>query len=472
MRRHLRKALVAVALNAWLCGPLLAGLAGRIGLIVGDAKQSEYAIRIVEPASRTVVYSHNATKAMIPASNMKLVTTATALDCLGPLYQYRTRIGLCDNTLVVIGSGDPLLGESRTDRVYGREDDWFFDEVITSLQEHGLESVTDIIVDTTIFDDQRVHPNWPANDLNRWYACEVCGLNYNANCIEVTTDNQEGEIAIRVEPQTSFVQIINQVRPVSSGPSAVGAYRNREPNRITIRGKCKDREGPFDVAIEKPAAFFGVVLAERLVEAGISTTGQLLEKPFDEEACAFVQLAEYKTPLIDVLHRANKESLGLAAEALLKTVAAQSNPEKKNGSWEKGSEVVGAYLRRLGVPDEEFRIDDGSGLSRENRLSARAIMAVLLDVYHGGNWELYRTSLAVGGEDGTIGRYRYFKDPPYHGNILGKTGYVSGVRSFSGVCLTDRGPYLFSILSNRSSLSRDAINRIAGAIIDEYRETD
>jgi len=470
MHAPIRKALFAAVLNVFLCGPVLAGLAGRIGLVVGKAKQSEYAIRIVEADSRTVAYSHNATKAMIPASNMKLITTAAALDRFGPLYQYKTRVGLCGNTLVAIGSGDPLLGEARTDRLYDREDDWFFDEIITSLQEHGLESVTDIIVDTTIFDNERVHPNWSANDLNRWYACEVCGLNYNGNCIEVTTDNQGGRIAIQVEPKTSFVEIINQVKAVSDGPSAVGAYRNQQPNRITIRGKCKNREGPFDVAIEQPGAFFGFVLAEHLVEAGIPTTGTLMEKAFDEEGCEFVPLAEYSTPLIDVLHRANKESLGLAAEALLKTIAADSDPEGKNGSWAKGRVAVGAYLRGLGVPGEEFRIDDGSGLSRENRLSARAIMTVLLDVYHGENWELYRTSLAVGGEDGTIGRY--FKEKAYRGRILGKTGYISGVRSFSGVCLTDRGPFLFSIISNRSSLSRDSINQIASAIMDEYRDDD
>jgi D-alanyl-D-alanine carboxypeptidase/D-alanyl-D-alanine-endopeptidase (penicillin-binding protein 4) len=371
---------------------------------------------------------------------------------------------------VVIGSGDPLLGDRTMDRLYGRDEGWHFEAVVAALRQRGIESVTDVVVDTTVFDDQRVHPHWPANDLNRWYACEVCGLNYNGNCIMVTTDNRGGHIAIRVEPETSFVEILNEVKAVSDGPSAVGAYRNKEPNRITIRGKCKDREGPFDVAIEKPAAFFGFVLAEHLIRAEIPTTGRLIEGAFDATGCEFVQLAEFATPLIDVLHRANKDSLGLAAEALFKTIAAHENPGRKDGSWAKGSECVGAYLRQLGVPDEEFHIDDGSGLSRENRLSARAIMAVLLDLYTGPNWELYRTSLAVGGEDGTIGRY--FKRSAHRGSILGKTGYISGVRSFSGMCLTDSGPYLFSILSNRSSLSRDAINRIAEAIVDEYSSDD
>jgi len=468
-RTYVRRILTVLLLNACLGSTVLGGLAGRIGEAVGSAKQSEYAIRIVEADSQTVVYSHNATKAMIPASNMKLITTAAALRYLGPLFAYRTRVGLCGSTLVVIGSGDPLLGDRTTDLWYGRAEGWLFDAVVESLRKRGVESVTDIIVDTTIFDDERVHPSWPANDLNRWYACEVCGLNYNANCIEVTTDNRDGNVAIRVEPETSFVEIVNEVKAVSGGSSAVGAYRNRELNRITIRGKCKDREGPFDVAIEKPAAFFGFVLAEHLVRAGIATTGQLVEKAFDSEACEFVPLAEYVTPLIDALHRANKESLGLAAEALFKTIAAHDSPEK-HGSWARGSELVGAYLRELEVPEEEFHIDDGSGLSRKNRLSARAIMAVLLHLYQGENWEFYRTSLAVGGEDGTIGRY--FKESPYRGSILGKTGYVSGVRSFSGVCLTDSGPYLFSIISNRSSLSRDAVNGIAKAIMDEYSTDD
>lgn len=466
MKMHIKQLSFIFVASVWLCDPAIAGLAGRIGEAVGKGKQSEYAIHIVEPTSGTVIYSHNATKAMTPASNMKLITTAAALKYLGPLFEYKTQIGLCGSTLVVIGSGDPLLGDPVIDRRYGRQEGWIFDEAIKGLQELGIESITDIIVDTTVFDDERVHPNWLESDLNRWYACEVCGLNYRGNCIEITTDNRGGRVAFQVQPVTSFIEIVNEIQGISTGSSAVGAYRTRQPNRIILRGKCKDRQGPFDVAIEQPGAFFGFVLAEHLVRAGIPVGGRLVEKAFDRD-CQFVLVAEYTTPLIDCLHRANKESLGLAAEALLKTIAAHESPDHKNGSWEKGRERIGEYLIGLGIPRKEFDIDDGSGLSRENRLSARAIVGVLLDVYKSGNWELFRTSLAVGGEDGTIGRH--FKESGYRAEILGKTGYISGVRSFSGVCLTDRGPYLFSIISNRSSLSRDSVNAIAKAIMDEYR---
>jgi D-alanyl-D-alanine carboxypeptidase/D-alanyl-D-alanine-endopeptidase (penicillin-binding protein 4) len=465
--KYVGTVVAALAMNVFLCGSAVADLAARITKIVGSAKQSEYAVHVIEPKSGSVVYSHNANKAMIPASNMKLIATAAAMKYLGPLFEYRTRVLLWGSTLVVVGSGDPLLGDKVTDARYGRPDGWIFADIIRALEDRGVQEINDIVVDTTVFDDQRVHPNWLPRDLNRWFACEVCGLNYNTNCIQVTARNSEGRIVISVEPATSFIEIVNEVQAISSGESAVGAYRSRQPNRIMIRGTCKDRQGPFDVAIEKPAAMFGFLLAEHLLRAGITVQGQLIEGAFDRDG-PFVEIAEFTTPLIDCLHRANKDSIGLVAEALLKTIAAENNPDRKNGTWEQGRELIGRYLSDLKVAREEFKIDDGSGLSRENRLSAHAIATVLLDVYRGGNWELFRTSLAVGGEDGTVGRY--FKEPQYRANILGKTGYISGVQSLSGVCLTDNGPYFFSILSNRLSLSRDAIHQIAAAIIDEYKK--
>lgn len=462
-----RKLLVVFLLNAVLCGSALAGLAGRVGQIVGSARQSDYAVHVVEAESGAVVYSHNANTALIPASNMKLIVTAAALHYLGPLFKYETKVGLSGSTLVIVGSGDPLLGDKIIDARYGRPDGWILDEIAQALRDRGVQEINDIVVDTTVFDNERVHPNWLPSDLNRWYACEVSGLNYNGNCIQVAVRNNGGQISIAVEPATSFIEIVNEVQPISSGDSAVGAYRTRQPNRIIIRGRCSNRQGPFDVAIEKPAAMFGFLLAEHLVRTGIAVSGQLIEGAFEPNG-PFDEIAEFTTPLIDCLHRANKESLGLAAEALLKTLAAQNNPDRKNGTWQQGRELVAQYLSDLGIAPEEFNIDDGSGLSEENRLSAHGIATVLLDLYHGGNWELYKTSLAVGGQDGTVGQH--FQEPAYRANILGKTGYITGVRSLSGICLTDKGPYFFSILSNRSSLSRDAINRIAAAIIDEYKD--
>ena len=461
-----KRVAAVVLLTAWFCGVAAAGLSERIHQIVDRQKATEYSIRVIKADSGAAIYGHSAQKPLIPASNMKLVTTAAALRYLGPDFVYRTRVGLHGDTLVVIGSGDPLLGDRETDDKHGRQTAWIFERISQALQRQRVAEINDIVVDTTIFDDERVHSSWPAKDHNKWYACEVCGLNYNGNCIEVTTSNLGGNVAVQVEPTTTFVEIINQAEAISTGNSAVGTYRTQQPNKIIVFGKCRSTQGPFRVAIEQPAAFFGFLMAEHLVRAGIPARGRFIEKAFDE-AGEFRPLVEFNTPIADVLGRCNTDSLGLAAEALVKTIDAHERPDGKNGGWAGGRELIARYLSSLGIPSGEFNIDDGSGLSRKNRLTTNAITKLLLSMYRSGNWALFRTSLAVGGEDGTIGRY--FSGAKYRGKIHGKTGYISGVRSFSGVCLTDNGPYIFSILSNGpKGLSRDAINDVAKAIVDEY----
>ncbi|MGE5293290.1 MAG: D-alanyl-D-alanine carboxypeptidase/D-alanyl-D-alanine-endopeptidase [Solirubrobacterales bacterium] len=458
---------IVTLLVAGLCGLAPAALTQRIEKVANPLKAADYSINVVEPQSGAVLYSHDAHRPLMPASNMKLVSTAAALKYLGADFQYRTRVGLSNGTLVVIGSGDPILGDKVTDAKYGRESGWVFEKIVQALRERGVSEVNDIVVDTTVFENERVHANWPPNDLNKWWACEVCGLNYNLNCIELTATHVGRSVAIQVEPQTAFVDLINQIEPISSGDGAIGSHRTPQPNRLVVFGKCKTKDGPSKVAIEQPAAFFGFLLAERLAQCGIVARGKLIERAFNESE-GFQPLVELVTPLTDVVNRANTDSLGLAAEALFKTVDAQDNPGGKNGSWAGGRERVARYLVDLGVPPEEFKIDDGSGLSRQNRLTTNAISRLLLDQYRGGNWQLFQDSLAVGGEDGTIDRY--FNEPRYRGKIRGKTGYISGVRALSGVCLTDRGPYLFSIISNGpKGLSRDAINGVPKAIMDEYR---
>jgi D-alanyl-D-alanine carboxypeptidase/D-alanyl-D-alanine-endopeptidase (penicillin-binding protein 4) len=447
-------------------------LSERIDGIIRESleKRVRFSIHVVQADSGDTVYEHDARELMTPASNMKIITGAAALRYLGPDYVYKTKVGLSGQTLVVIGSGDPLLGDQKTDAKYGREQGWIFKDIANTLTSKGIVKIDNIIVDSTVFDNERVHPSWPPDDLNRWYACEVSGLNFNDNCVEISAKNVGGRVAVFVEPQTAFVSIVNNVEPISKGDEAVGTYRSREPNKLIVFGKCKDTVGPFDVAIERPAAFFGFILYEHLVGAGISAQGQLVEKAFDD-ANDFNPLIEFSTPISDCLARCNKNSLGLVAEAMLKTIAAHGNPDGKNGSWERGRELIGDFLSELGIDRSQFYLDDGSGLSRQNELTAYTITTVLLNLYKSENWPLYRDSLAVGGVDGTIDDF--FQKEPYKGKIHGKTGYITGVRALSGVCETDQGDYIFSILANNTNgQTRTVINQIAKAIIDDGQSDD
>jgi D-alanyl-D-alanine carboxypeptidase/D-alanyl-D-alanine-endopeptidase (penicillin-binding protein 4) len=467
MKTDPKKILFSLIVVLTLTGVVCAELGQRVDSIVASQTQAKVriAVQIIDPTTGAIIYSHNASTPMTPASNMKLITTAAALKYLGPDFLYQTRVGLVGNSLAVIGSGDPLLGDKVTAEKLSFDPRWMLKDIAQQLQTANVASVNDVIVDSTIFDDERVHPSWPKEELNRWYACEVSGLNYNANCVEIIAETIGQRVQLTLDPQTAYVQIINKCTPASKPPDTVWGAREPGSNVITVLGTCHRQCQPVSVAIDRPPAFLGFLLAEELRRSGIAVTGRLLEKEI-ASAEEFKPVAVYRSSIWDVLERCNKESLGLAAEALLKTIAASKQSSGKGGSWPAGQQHICQYLLSLGIPSDQFVIDDGSGLSEKNRLSANAISAVLLDLYKGPDWRRYKETLAVGGIDGTASKW--FNEPKYKGKVFGKTGYIEGVKSFSGLCSTNSGDRIFSIITNNANgNTRQAINDVVKAVIDE-----
>ncbi len=447
--------------------PSKAGLSDEINEIISRSSQKNvnYSISVADADTGKFIYKHDHKEALIPASNMKLIVTAVAIEKLGTDFEYVTSVGLSGNDLMIKGSGDPLLGDHKINQKYERADNWLFDDIVKKVRKENIESIDNIILDTSIFDNNRVHPSWPRDQLNRWYAAEVSGLNYNNNIIEMTTRRKGNDVKVLIEPETDFIKIDNQIKPIYSGSGAVGAYRTSTPNVLEVKGRCRNKQGPFEVAIEHPAAFLGYLIAERLAASGIELNGKLIERRIENTNEVKV-IATYRTSIKDCLERSNKDSLQLAAECLFKTLAAYSRPSNTTGSWKVGRQVISDQLKNLNINSAEFYIDDGSGLSRKNRLSSNAITRLLIHLYNTDYWTAYEDSLAIGGIDGTIDRY--FRQQPYKNNIKGKTGYIRGVKSFSGICKTDKGDYIFSIIANQIHSSRKPLNDIAKAIIDEF----
>ncbi len=444
-----------------------ASLSGDINAIVTrkSQKNAHFAVRVVNASTGRMTYTRYADELMIPASNMKIITSAAAIHYLGTGYEFTTVVGLRGRTLIVIGGGDPLLGDPETDQEHGRKPGWLFADIAKALKEKRVKSLDEIIIDTTFFDRNGVCPNWSADDLNQDYACEVSGLNYNLNCIKVSAKRSGSRAIIYVEPQTKYFTFVNQMKSVSKGGSAIAVLHNAQPNKLVVSGKCAPGKGASaNVAIKKPAGFFGVLLAENLSRLGIRVPKRITQRYVKNERGIKV-IRTYKTPIKDVVSKCNTDSLNLAAEAFVKTISAENTTGRINGEWRHGHALVARYLRSLGIKDAHFVLDDGSGLSRKNKLTANVITTVLLAQYKGPNRKFFTDSLAVGGLSGTI--VKYFKAPPYKGNIIGKTGYISGVRAFSGLCKTPKGTYIFSILTSGGTPStRTAINDIAKAIIN------
>ena len=439
--------------------------AGTVDNLFNKHKQTRavFSILAVDARSGRTIYQLNPNKPMIPASNMKLITSSAAMHYLGAAYSFETKIGLLGNDLVIVGGGDPLLGDPKRDSFPCQSADALMDKIVEILQKKGVSGIGDIIVDTSFFDSNRVHPSWPADQLNQWYACEVSGLNFYDNCVHIDTTRKGNHALLTMTPPNSYIHLVDQLKLISKGSSAVGAYRNSTPNKLLIKGKLNQKAG-FDVAIENPAGLFASVLNDKLKASGISVKGQLLQKYVKRDS-GIRYLVIFKTPIADVLKRCNTDSLGLAAECLVKTVSAENTQGRINGEWEHGLKLISRYLDSLKVSKEQYILDDGSGLSRKNRLTTTVLVAALKDMCRSENSDVFTSSLAVGGESGTINKY--FHQAPYKGNIIGKTGYISGVRSFSGICKTPKGDIIFSILTeNGNGYTRRCINDIAQAIYD------
>jgi len=469
MKTGLKKILVCCVLVCASAGISKADLAGKVEAIVASQTQGKVriAVKIVNPATGSVIYSHNGSTPMTPASNMKLVTTAAALHYLGPNFTYLTGVGLISDSIAVIGSGDPLLGDKLTLQKNNLDARWVLKDIAETLRRNNITTLSDVIIDSTVFDNELVQPNWPKKELNRWYAAEVAGLNYNDNCVEIIAETVGPKVELTLDPPTSYVKVINNCKAAPKPPDTVWGARPSGSNVITVAGACHKKCEPFRVTIDRPPAFFGFLLAEELRRSGVTVKGQLVEREILPQE-QFRPFAIYRTSLWEVFERSNRDSLGLAAESLLKTIAAYRQPSGKGGTWAQGRQFVSDYLVSLGISSDQFVIDDGCGLSKNNRLSANLLTAILLDIYKKPEWQRFKETLSVGGEEGTAGKW--FDEPKYRGKVFAKTGYIGGVKSLSGVCATMAGDRVFVIITNKTNgKSRQAINDIVKAIIDESR---
>lgn len=463
MNRTLRLACVV----ALLCSvtPARGDLAADVRSILADKafRKASVGVEVIRldgtSAGGTSVCSHNGTVPLIPASNLKLVTTAAALELLGRDFQFRTVLARGGGDIAIIGDGDPALGDAEMLRKLGWDVQTVFQNWAEELKRRNVRSVHRVLVDDSIFDEELTHPNWPPEQEHKRYVAQVGGLNLNANCVDffLRTGDPGQNVRFTTDPATSYINIGNACR--TGEKSAVWLSRQRGTNEIVLRGEIdRSNSEPLSVTIHDPAMFTGTVLAEVLERGGVAVEGgverdrtvlgQMGAPAQGTGAAAAVQwvaVAVHQTPIATVLARANKDSMNLYAEALCKRIGAATSG--RSGSWQNGIAAMGAYLQSAGISSDEFVLDDGSGLSRKNRISARAIARVLAHVFASPDREPFLASLSVAGGDGTL--EKRFRGSDLQGRVFGKSGYINGVSSLSGYLkANDSHWYAFSILMN------------------------
>ncbi len=418
-------------------------------------RQTRASACVIDLATGSTVFSSQADLPLVPASAMKVITMAVALSELGPDFQFKTTLATNGRDLIVIGDGDPALGDERLHRQRSETITSDFDRWADSLRGHGITTITgDLVLDESMFDDVLLHPSWEADDLDNWYAAPVGALNFNDNCIDLTVrpaTSQGAAALVSYMPANGLLKIVNKCR--TGGKDDPTLHHVFDSFEYRITGGCKKKWTFGPVSFPDPGLLFGASLRAALASKGITFNGKTVRKrvrnPDGSMPRAFDSIGHRTTPIRDVLHRAGKDSQNLFAECLLKRAgyswAKRVGRDDPQGSWALGAQSVGELFEWVGIDRKGLRVSDGSGLSRDNLCTARQLAALLAWTHRRPEGRLIYDSLAIAAEDGSM--RKRLKDLP--GRVRAKTGTMTGICALAGYVDGDRGPrYAFAVIFN------------------------
>jgi D-alanyl-D-alanine carboxypeptidase/D-alanyl-D-alanine-endopeptidase (penicillin-binding protein 4) len=423
-------------------------LAADLGSMAARVRSGQFGIMAVSLTRGDTLFAYNAGTPLLPASTMKMLTTAVALDRLGPKYQFSTDV-LYDGTLdsdgtirgnvYLRGDGDPSL----SGRYMKGGPDAPIKFLAEQLAARGIKHVTgDVIGDASAFDDQKVPEGWLTRYLQSGYAARVSALSLNENLVWVTVDGN----GARLEPATSAIPITNNVRVVAGTGARIGVRRFGDGS-VVVSGTMGSRAMPrrYVYVVEDPAKFTTGALRASMIARGITVDGgiQLGTTPSSATKIASVQ-----SPTLDrIISAMNRESINHFAELLVRSAA--RGPDKKvQGTVASARHLLREFFaEKVGADSSALQVFDGSGLSTLDRVTPRG-MTQMLAYAHKADWgPWFHASLPVAGESELL--RRRMKGSPAQGNLHAKTGTTNDVISLGGyVTAADGEVIAFSFIYN------------------------
>lgn len=464
--RSLRRAMAALALAGLALGAACADDAALRDTISRELQHPALAhgwtgvyIRSLEDYQ--VLFAQNEDRLFIPASNMKLLVSATANDVLPPDFRYTTPVlrdgtldgGTLRGNLYLKGSADPTL-ETKDLRALARA---VFAAGITRVE-------GDVVGDDSILDDRRIGSGWQHDYLPYYYAAEVSGLTADRGTVNLRV--MPGDVGqpptASLDPDAGYMLIRNNATTVPDAQEeTLSVGRIAGTNIITLSGGIRrGNKGHLQgVTMMDPGAYTAHLFRLILSENGVEVTGAARKGSVPADA---QQVAVHHSPTLPtLLSLLNKPSDNLIAETLLKTLGLV---RKERGTTAAGAEVEREFLKRIGVGPNEVSITDGSGLARQNLVTPGAIVSILNFMWTHPNREAFVQSLPVAGVDGTL--RRRMVGTPAEKKVLAKTGYVGRARSLSGYVISRDGEtYAFSMLMNHYTGTTADINGIQDRIL-------
>lgn len=425
-----------------------------------EFSRSRWGILIQPLSSTATLYSRDAQKYFIPASNVKLLTTAAALQKLGADFRIKTSVYSGENgSLYVAGRGDPSITEAQ------------LQSLAQQLKRRGVDRVNELIGDDSYFQGSAVNPNWEWEDAQAGYGAPINSLIFNQNAIELLLSPQDLGQPLKVtfaEPKLANQwQIQNNSVTVAQNESEfIEVGREFDRPAIRVSGQLKVGAEPESayVAVVNPANNFLQHFQQVLAAEGIPVKQALVasvSRNFNQE------LATVESPpLAELVRETNRESNNLYAEVLLRLLGKVTDkmPQQQEDTGEIGLKELKTALTQLGVNPNSYILADGSGLSRHNLISPEALVQTLRFMANSPAASIYRQSLPIAGESGTL--KNRLNSTPNRVILQAKTGTLSGVSALSGyIEVPDYEPLVFSIIVNQSDLSAASMRSATDEIV-------
>jgi D-alanyl-D-alanine carboxypeptidase/D-alanyl-D-alanine-endopeptidase (penicillin-binding protein 4) len=455
-----------------------------------------FAVKILSLDTGDVVYEQNAHKFVRPASNMKLYTVAAAFDRLTPDYHFTTSVyakekpddGKIKGDLTVYGRGDPSIAARFNGGDYFKGINDLADRIVAA----GVKRIKgDLVGDESYFNGAPLGSGWEWNDLTWSYGAQVSALTINDNAIDLTVkpgDKVGAPVVITTgPPATTFMTISNRATTSARGSkNELQLYRGVGENTLEVTATLPLGDAGFigGVAIPDPALAFVTMLRDALIKRGVKIDGrvrtvsgrpgefQRLLPNETVEPKPSLEIASLQSPAFSLIAAHTlKPSQNQYTELILRTLGkmrpTSDRPSSTSANQDNeaaGLQVLRDFLRQAGVGESDLVLSDGSGLSRNDMITANATVQLLTYMSKHKYFAQFRDALPIAGVDGTL-RTR-MKGTPAEGNVRAKTGSLSSVASLSGYVTTAAGEHLvFSMMLNNypdaAAVRRDSIDAIA-----------
>ena len=411
------------------------------------------------------VYSYEAQRSLVPASMMKLLTTAVGFERLGSMFRFKTvvkytgkldRNGVLHGDVVIVGGGDPILGSYRYKQTTS---DSVFASWMKAIRNNGIKSVDGrICYDASIFDDKQHNDSWQWGDIGNYYGCGASGLNFHENMFFVYFNGGQkvGALAAvdHISPNGIKVHAQNFVTtgPANSGDNVV-IYGDATSSIRVYEGTVPLGKHNFSVrgALPNPAESCAAMFTAYLKANGINVSGnptQNLRHADGKDMVDYLSNTYYV-----IAQYTNLTSNNLYAESILKYLGYKMY---KKGTSENGTKAIMAYCTESGLNVDGVKLRDGCGLSRENRLTCDFMCRFLRHVARRPIYSDFSKTLAKVGESGTAKNML----PKLPAKVAMKItrGSMDGVKSYAGYITSAKGELLcFSIIANNFTCSPSQI---------------